>query len=238
MTAAPTASPGPSLMSPTSPTDESATEQLIHPVPAPPGPATSSPSVKYVTYEVYLLPREWTPVTPGTHFFPEYPEDKVPRDKPAPTSMRPNWQQRQDDNCERYDYCDGRTPYVYRQHILQDKADQEAAQQTRLQSRRRPASVAGTKRKSSCPAVAAVVGEAPLPPSSPFEHHVVVENLDVDLAPPSVVIRELQPGDAEPVESSTSLMPFQVEGDDNPVILATVEQPPSPTPPPMSPLVE
>ena len=64
--------------------------------------------------------------------------------------------------------------------------------QTRLQSRRRPASVAGTKRKGSCPAAAgsAVVGEAPLPPSSPFEHQVVVENLDVDLAPPSVVIRE------------------------------------------------
>ena len=64
--------------------------------------------------------------------------------------------------------------------------------QTRLQSRRRPASAGGTKRKSSCPAaaVSAVVGEAPLPPSSPFEHQVVVENLDVDLAPPSVVIRE------------------------------------------------
>merc|ERR1712038_237959 len=138
MSAAPTASPVQSLLSPTSPTDESATVQLIHP--APPATATSPPSMRYVTYEVYLLPREWTPVTPGTHCFPEYPEDKIPREKPLPTSMRPNWQQRQDDNRELYDYCDGRTPYVYRQHILQDKADHEAAQQiqTRLQSRRRP----------------------------------------------------------------------------------------------------
>ena len=67
-------------------------------------------------------------------------------------------------------------------------------------------------------------------------------------------IRELQPGDPEPAGSTMSLphvrtfnspntsssknVKLQVDGDDTPVILATVEQPPSPPPPSLTPVVE
>merc|ERR1712037_1036020 len=233
MMSAPTSSSVPStsssLTSPTDAWDQALPRSNVHQVPRdPPGHTASPPPLKYVTYEVYLLPREWTPSVPGTHCFPSYPEDMVPRQKPLQTSMRPNCHRRQDDANDEYNYYyDGRSPYVYRQ--------QEAAQQTRILNRRRSASIAGVKRRSSCSV--AVVGAAPVVPScsTPEQHMVVAQNPDGDVVPPSVVIRELQPGDPEPVGSAMSLPP--VDGDDTPVILATVEQPPSPPPPSLTPVV-
>jgi hypothetical protein len=35
---------------------------------------------EYVSYTVYLLPRQWCPL-PGTHSYPEYPEDRMPKQK-------------------------------------------------------------------------------------------------------------------------------------------------------------
>lgn len=205
----------------------------MHQVPRdPPGHTASPPPLKYVTYEVYLLPREWTPSVPGTHCFPSYPEDMVPRQKLPPTSMWPNCQRRQDDaNDEHFEYYDGRSPYVYRQQVLRENG---AAQQTRILNRRRPASIAGIKRRSSCSV--ALVGAAPvLSPPLLSPPHMVAQNPDMGVLPPSVIIRELQPGDPEPVESAMSLP--HVDGDDTPVILATVEQPPSPPPPSLTPVV-
>lgn len=200
----------------------------------PPGHAESTPPLKYLTYEVYLLPREWTPSVPGTHSFPAYPEDMVPKQKPPPTSMRPNCQRRQDDsNEEHYGYYDGRSPYVYRQHVLRD--NDIAQQKTKIMNRRRSASIAGVKRRSSCSV--AVVGAGPVLPSAPLEANVVpAKNPHADAVPSSVVISELHPGDPEPAASAVSLA--NADGDDTPVILATVEQPPSPPPPSLTPVVE
>ena len=61
----------------------------------PPGFIESPPPLKYLTSEVYLLPREWTPSLPGTFCFPSYPEDMVPKHKPPPSSARPDCQRRQ-----------------------------------------------------------------------------------------------------------------------------------------------
>ena len=81
---------------------------------------------------------------------------------------------------------------MYNSAILQREIYEMAImflKKTKIMNRRRSASIAGVKRRSSCSV--AVVGAGPVLPSAPLEANVVpAKNPHADAVPSSVVIRD------------------------------------------------